>query len=235
MSNEIVNESSDSYRIIWVVKVCISHNFTFTLNVFRQTIFFFKISDCKIGNCKWRSKFGWRLSVDHERHRQRVSGWLRKIKINYFNLLSGVFILNLVKPSVKSESLWLFASIFLIVLFFNQDNNNDESDDAWICKRCTLENPGPAKICLACSRPKVRKLKTNLAENEDGSWICKFCTLKNGVNVGQCTACEAPKAQEVTMTSAVSENKRENKLVMCSGKTSNFLKPVLAFCLLDRI
>ncbi len=120
VSNEIVNESSDSYRIIWVVKVCISHNFSFTLNVFRKTIFFFKISDCKIGNCKWRSKFGWRLSVDHERHRQRVSGWLRRIKINYFNLLSGVFILNLVKPSVKSESLRFFVSIFLIVLFLTR-------------------------------------------------------------------------------------------------------------------
>jgi hypothetical protein len=66
-----------------------------------------------------------------------------------------------------------------------QDNNNDESDDCWICKRCTLENPGPAIVCLACGRSKIRKSKKNPTVSEsavDGSWNCQFCTLKNTQN-----------------------------------------------------
>ncbi len=73
-----------------------------------------------------------------------------------------------------------------------QDNNNDESDDCWICKRCTLENPGPANLCLACGRPKIRKAKKNPTVPEspvDGSWNCQFCTLKNAPNVNKVSCC----------------------------------------------
>ena len=69
-----------------------------------------------------------------------------------------------------------------------QDNNNDESDDCWICKRCTLENPGPANVCLACGRPKIRKTNKNPEVPDlivDGSWNCQFCTLRNAPNVNK--------------------------------------------------
>ena len=87
----------------------------------------------------------------------------------------------------------------------NKSNNNDdlkddfqllpvmENDAHWICSRCTLENPQPAKVCLACSSSRSGRLRNYYYNNnkEHKFWACSKCTLKNDIKDESCKACEA--------------------------------------------
>ena len=67
------------------------------------------------------------------------------------------------------------------------------SEDFWICKRCTLENPGPALTCLACNIQRDDLKVANTPKKKiKKMWACRKCTLKNPLEVSVCKACETP-------------------------------------------
>ena len=106
-----------------------------------------------------------------------------------------------------------------MTIFNLKSNNNDETEESWICKECTLENPGPATLCLACSsRPKMGKVKKPKPA-DTGFWVCNFCTLKNESGVVKCTACESPKSEMTSPAVAITGNSHLSSL-KCAGKES---------------
>merc|ERR1712062_883961 len=85
---------------------------------------------------------------------------------------------------------------------FNSETTNDHlhhpakgaiSTDFWVCKHCTLENPGPALICLACSIQRDEPTVSNTPKcRTKKMWTCRKCTLKNPLDALVCKACDAP-------------------------------------------
>lgn len=83
----------------------------------------------------------------------------------------------------------LIVDIFSI---FQVDDSNDEVEAEskdWICKRCTLENPGQVSICQACGGSKLKSLENGTLKKGE-YWACSKCTLKNPLRSSQCRACE---------------------------------------------
>lgn len=61
---------------------------------------------------------------------------------------------------------------------------NRESEQAWVCPRCTFENELVAASCVICEEPRVAT-----------AWACPHCTLENLGTAISCVACEAPRVR----------------------------------------
>ena len=88
----------------------------------------------------------------------------------------------------------------------SNDRDCTMSSEFWICKRCTLENPGPALTCLACNIQREEFLGTNTPKKKNKKmWACRKCTLKNPLDVSVCRACETPYPRKYVKNSTVSK------------------------------
>ena len=75
----------------------------------------------------------------------------------------------------------------------NHSQEGATSSEFWICKHCTLENPSPVLICLACSIQRDEFAVSNTPKRRTKKmWACRKCTLKNPLDALICKACETP-------------------------------------------
>lgn len=91
------------------------------------------------------------------------------------------------------------------------EGQHDKKRDQWVCKRCTLENPGPASVCLACGGSKAK----SLLQQADPStlkrfWNCSKCTLKNSLAKDKCKVCESPRASGDSASNKANNNNNNN-------------------------
>lgn len=105
-----------------------------------------------------------------------------------------------IRPKSKADS--SMVSIATLDQGLEEDfqylGTEDDTEQQWTCKKCTLLNVGNVNACVVCGGSKLRALTIthDYTLRRGEFWSCSKCTLKNPLSSSSCKVCKTKKHLE---------------------------------------